>query len=162
MDNWIAVSILLLCKLTIMVEAVDYSDCTENIATLEHALYANGANVLQLNQVFSPPGSSPPRFVLVKYQFLNENNELDGCNVTYVWSATAYLIFQPPLVFRWTSLNFFYPDNELDELSIILPYECRGLVNNSTLSKNCTCDVENTALLDFLTQQVSCTMYACS
>lgn len=128
----------------------DYSDCAENVATLEEALYANGKNVLELNRLFFP---SAPRFALVNYSFLNENNEIDDCNVTYAWSTSPFLIVLPPTLFRWSSLHFFYPNDELDDLTIVLPYDCRPLVNSS-LIKNCTCDVEDPSLLDHLTQQV--------
>ena len=134
--------------------APEFADCSENIISLETALYANGQNVFGLSRVFFPPGSSPPRFVRVTYDFLSERGELGDCVVTYVWSTSGFLIFLPPVVFRWTSLNFFYPDNELDDLGIVLPYECRGLVNASvSAGGNCSCG-ESSILLDALTQQV--------
>ena len=135
--------------------AAQFSDCSENIITLETALYSSGKNIHQMSLVFFPPGSSPPRFVRITYRFFNESNELDDCSVLYLWSQSAFLIFLPPEIFRWTSLNFFYPDNELDDLEIVLPYECRDLVNSSSSlnAESCTCDDRN--LLDSLSQQVN-------
>lgn len=129
----------------------EYSDCPDNVITLENALYADGRNILELARVFYPPGSSSPRFIIVDYQFLNESNQIGDCNVSYAWSTSPFLIFLPPKFFEWSSLHFYYPESELDHLQIVLPYECRPLVNSSS---NCTCDVVDHTMLDHLTQQV--------
>lgn len=148
--------VLLLAARLCEAAAADYSDCANNVITLENALYANGQNVLLLSRVFFPPGSDPPRFIEVVYQFLNETDELDGCRADYLWSDSTFLTFLPPNVFRWASLNFFYLENEFSNLTIVLPNECRPLVE-SKLTGQCTCDYEvldDYLMMDHFTQQV--------
>ena len=135
--------------------ADDFSDCADNIATLEDALYDSGSNLYQLHRVFIPPSTPPARFTKVTYSFYNETDEFDGCNVEYVWAIGAFLFFQPPSLFRFTSLHFYYKNYHLDqeEFNLQLPYECRNLVNETLGS--CSCEGDNHDLLDILTQQVS-------
>ena len=115
--------------------------------------------MLQLSRVFFPPGSDPPRFIEVVYQFLNETDELDGsCRVVYLWSDSTFLIYLPPIVFRWASLNFFYLENEFSNLTVVLPNECQPLVE-SRVTGLCTCDYEvvddkQSLTMDHFTQQV--------
>ena len=92
------------------------------------------------------------RFIQVTYSFFNESNELDGCNVTYVWSVGQVLFLYPPTIFKYTSLYFNYPNNNLEFLYIQLPYECRGLVNSSS-GGECSCP-DISSILKVLTQQV--------
>ena len=152
--------VLLLAAKLSKAAAADYSDCANNLITLENALYANGQNVLQLSRVFFPPGSDPPRFIQVNYQFLNETEELDGCESVYLWSDSTFLIFLPPVVFGWVSLNFFEVEDKFANLTIVLPKECRPLVEyESEEIGMCTCDyryrvAEERLLMDAFTQQV--------
>ena len=132
--------------------ATDFSDCAENIATLENALYDSGFNLLQLHKTFVPASTLPARFTKVTYSFFNQDKQFDDCNVTYVWAIGGFLFFQPPAVFRLTSLNFYYPNHQLEDFSLRLPYECRGLVNAS--GGNCSCYGDTHEVLDILTQQV--------
>ena len=134
--------------------AASFEDCATNIVTLQDALYDDdGHNVLQLQQIFYPPNARSSRFIRVIYSFFNKNNELDGCNVTFVWSIGEVLFVHPPTIFKYTSLYFSYPNNDLEFLYIKLPYECRGLVNTSS-DGECSCGGESTSILRVLTQQV--------
>lgn len=133
-------------------QATDFTDCAENLATLEKSLYDTGFNLLQLQRTFVPASTLPARFTKVTYSFFNQNNQLDGCNVTYVWAIGGFLFFQPPTVFRLTSLHFYYPSHIVQDFSLRLPYECRALVNIS--GGNCSCDGDTHEILDILTQQV--------
>ena len=134
--------------------ASSLEDCTTNIVTLQDALYGDdGYNVLQLQQAFYPTTTPSSRFIQVTYSFFNESNELDGCNVTYVWSVGQVLFLYPPTIFKYTSLFFSYPNNNLEFLYIQLPYECRGLVNSSS-GGECSCP-DITSILKALTQEVS-------
>ena len=135
--------------------AASYEDCATNIVTLQDALYdKDGYNSFQLEEVFYPPSVPTSRFIRVIYSFFNENNELDDCNVTFVWSTGEVLFVHPPATFKYTSLYFSYPNNNLEFLYIRLPYECRGLVNSSS-DGECSCGGESSTILQALTQQVS-------
>ena len=129
----------------------NFTDCTRSLAILEKALYAGSSNVFELHKAFVPPNSRPSRFTKVNYTFLNKEGVADNCSVTYIWAIGAFLFIQPPSLFRLTSLNFNYPNNNLPPLNLTLPYECRALVN---VSGSCSCDGNNHALLNVLTQQV--------
>ena len=134
--------------------ATSYEDCATNIATLQNAIFdEDGYNSYQLDLVFFPASSTSSRFIRVVYSFFNENNELDGCNVTYVWSIGEVLLAQPPAIFKFLSLYFNYPNNDLEFLYIRLPYECRGLVNTSS-DDECSCGDESSDILEAVTQQV--------
>ena len=134
--------------------ATSTEDCATNKVTLQDVLYDDdGYNVLQLEQTFYPASASTSRFIRVVYSFFNENNELDGCNVTYVWSIGEVLFVHPPTIFTYLSLYFNFPNNDLEFLYIRLPYECRGLVNTSS-DGECSCGDESSTILQALTQQV--------
>ena len=135
-----------------------YEDCSTNFLTLQNALYDDeGLNTFKLSRVFQPPGSQALQFIKLTYSFFNESNQLDGCNVTYVWAIEKIVFFQPPKLFRFTSLQFYFPDNDVKDLYIQLPYECRGLVNTS--GGDCSCADSFSLQLETLTQQVSSSLY---
>ena len=135
--------------------ATNFEDCATNIATLQNALYDDdGYNTLRLQEVFFPANTRTSRFIQVTYAFFNEDRELDGCNVTYVWAIGQILFIHPPAIFKYTSLYFNFPNNDLDDLSIQLPYECRALVNSSR-DGECFCNDTFSPKLEILTQQVS-------
>ena len=140
---------LLLCTAS----ATRYSDCNSNLTILELALYETGNNLFELNRVFYPPSLLTTRFVKVNYTFANE---VDTCtNVTYIWAVGAVLFLQPPTLFKFNSLFFYYPNNELATLSLQLPIECIGLINGT--DGVCSCE-NDSHMLDILTQQV-CTEF---
>ena len=135
--------------------AASYEDCATNIVTLQDALYdEDGYNSYQLDLIFFPASAPSSRFIQVVYSFFNENNELDDCNVTYVWSIGEVLLAEPPTIFKFLSLYFNYPNNKLEFLYIRLPYECRGLVNASS-GGECSCEDKSDDILEAVTQQVS-------
>ena len=156
------ISVVIICTLlaidiTSSSKSAVAADCATNLETLQNALYdKDGKNVLEFQRIFYPPNARSSRFIQVIYSFFDENNELDGCNVTYVWSIGEVLFIQPPTIFKYTSLYFNYPNNDLDFLNIQLPYECRGLVNTSS-DGECSCvkdTNESSSILQVLTQQV--------
>ena len=137
--------------------AASYEDCATNIGTLQEALYDDdGYNIFQLQKTFYPTNARSSRFIRVTYSFFNESDELDGCNATYVWAIGGVLFIHPPTIYKYTSLHFNYPNNDLEFLYIRLPYECRGLVNTSS-DGECSC-ADSNAILKALTQQVSIVM----
>ena len=150
MDLLLKGFVLLVFSLTVAFATFD--DCAESLETLENALYDGKSNLLELHKVFFPPSSRPSRFTKVIYSFLNESKELDGCNITYIWAIGVFLFIQPPSLFRLTSLNFIYPNNNFPPISLQLPHACRDLVMTSP-DGECSCE-GNHALLDILTQQV--------
>ena len=128
-----------------------------SLRSLVQELYNTPGNLLNLNQVFYPPHQPTTSFVRVTYSFQNENDELDGCDVLYLWAKGGFLLIQPPSIFRFTSLLFNHGVNEKRNLNLILPNACRHLVernNSTTNSSECKCDAENEDLLDILTHKV--------
>lgn len=131
-----------------------FENCSTNFLTLQNALYDDeGLNIFRLSGIFQPPGSQALKFIKVTYSFFNESDQLDGCNVTYVWTIGQIVFFQPPNLFKLTSLHSNFPDNDFKVLHIQLPYECRGLVNTS--GGDCSCAGGFSPQLETLTQLVS-------
>ena len=130
----------------------DYSDCASNLGTLESALYRTDPNLYELNRVFFPPSSLQSRFIRVEYTFFNDQNDNDDCNVTYIWAVGGVLFLQPPTLFKYNSLYFYFPFNNLTTLSLRLPIECIPLINGT--DGVCSC-IHDSHMLDVLTQQVS-------
>lgn len=136
-------------------DADTLDDCASQMSTLENALYETGDNIFQLNRIFFPPNTRTSRFARVTYVFLNEMGDEDDCNVTYVWAIGGFNFFQPPTLFMFNSLFFNYPNNDLTELKLELPVECRPLVQEDNESiATCSC-VHDSERLEILTQQVS-------
>ena len=134
-----------------------YQGCPTKFSILEHALYETGDNAFELNRVFYPPSARTSRFIRVKYTFLNEVGEDDGCSIAYIWAIGILLFFQPPRLFTYNSLYFNYPNNNLTTINLKLPYECRPLINinkSESDTKMCSCILDSHKL-DILTQQVS-------
>ena len=130
----------------------DYSDCASNLGTLESALYEIETNLFELNRIFYSPSLLPTPFVRVEYTFFNEENDNDDCKVTYIWAVGGVLFLQPPTLFKFNSLYFYYPNNELTTLSLRLPFECIPLINGT--DGVCSC-MNDSHMLDILTQQVN-------
>ena len=145
--------------LTSVAAADNFSDCATQMSTLENALYQSGDNIFQLNRIFYPPSMRTTRFITVTYTFLDQLGEEggDGCNVTYIWAVGGFLFFQPPSLFEFNSLFFNYPDNNLTNVDLQLPHECRPLVQLND-SDVCSCTL-NSERLEILTQQVSVHAY---
>ena len=121
-----------------------------SLQSLIKALYDTPGNLKKLNQVFYPPYQSSTSFLQITYSFKNENDQLDGCDVAYLWAEGGFLLIQPPSVFRFTSLLFNHDVNEINNLSLTFPNACRHLVENSTTGE-CKCEKD---LFDILTHKV--------
>ncbi len=132
--------------------ATNFNDCATRLSTLELALYQTEDNLFELNKIYFPPSSLTSKFIRVNYEFLDEQNELSGCNVTYIWAIGSYLFIQPPTVFMFNSLFFYYPNNGLTILPLKLPSECIPLLS-SEVNGECSC-TNASAMLETLTQQV--------
>ena len=151
----IMLSFILIFSLVAVAELASYySDCPIRLSTLERALFQTEDNLFELNRIFFPPSKRPSRFIRVTYRFLDEIDDQDGllCNVTYIWAIGSFLFFQPPRVFMFNSLFFNYPNNDLTDLPLVLPSECRPLIQ-SERDGECTCTADSQHL-DVLTQQV--------
>ncbi len=149
--------LILLVSATAFATDSTFEDCPTKYSALEEALYATGDNMFELNRVFYPPSMPPTRFIKVRYTFLNEAGDDDGCTVTYLWAIGIILFFQPPILFAHNSLYFNYPNNNLTSVDLQLPYECRPLINvnmSSSSNEMCSC-ISDSQKLDILTQQVS-------
>ena len=131
--------------------------CASQLEALENALYGTKDNLFELNSIFFPPSARTSRFIRVNYHFLDEAGESDefdgGCLVTYIWAIGGFLFFQPPSLFRYNSLFFNYPNNNLTDLDLYLPYECQPLVLGPNTT-DCSC-LHDAKKLEILTQQVS-------
>ena len=85
---------------------------------------------------------------MVTYNFTPEDGFYDDsnmCSVTYVWART-------PSISQFLSLLFNFPVNNLTDITLTLPHQCRGLM--STASSSCSC-LDEGSILDILTQQVN-------
>ena len=150
--------LILLCGTigVIVVEATDYTNCHKSLIVLERALFETEGNLQNLSKIFFPPRKLPTAFVRVNYHFLDElGDEMNenNCTVKYVWALGGFLLVQPPKVFRFTSLFFNNKVDDLNDLTLTLPFECREIVTNSS-TETCSCKDEDKNLLDVLTQQV--------
>ena len=146
---WIPTAVVLLLSTACV---ADYENCDSDLGTLEKALFQTGSNLFELNRVFYPPSLLTTRFIHVNYTFTSDGNEVDTCtNVTYIWAVGEVLFLQPPTLFKINSLFFYYPNNELETLSLELPIECIGLINET--DGECSC-MNDSHMLDILTQQV--------
>ena len=133
----------------------------DTLRSLIELLYDTPGNLKNLNQVFYPPHQSSTSFLQITYSFKNETDQLDGCDVAYLWAEGGFLLIQPPSVFKFTSLLFNHDVNEKNTLSLTLPNACRHLVeryNATTNSSECKCDADNEDLLDILTHKVYTTI----
>ena len=124
------------------------------LSELEYALYNTGSNERELNRAFFPPRAATSRYINVSYDFMNEDELTDNCIVTYVWAIGGFLLIQPPSVFQFLSLFFSYPANNIMEITITLPYQCRQLITVNE-DGHCSCEDQVGNNLDILTQQVS-------
>ena len=146
-----AVAPLLIVALLTSTSTANFSNCHNDLGTLEVALFETGSNLFELNRIFFPPSLLPTRFVRVEYSFMNPSNHQDDCNVTYIWAVGEVLFLQPPTLFKLNSLFFYYPNNNLTTLHLQLPIECIPLINGT--DGECTCR-NDSHMLDILTQQV--------
>lgn len=131
-------------------QAINDTACN-SVTTLIQKLYDTPGNLLNLNKVFYPAHGKPSNFLRVTYSFQNESGQLEDCNVTYLWAEGGFLLIQPPSIFRYTSLQFNYVGINTNDLSLILPSDCRHLVVDKT--SKCKCDDDND-LLDIITLKV--------
>ena len=146
-----ALLLFFLLSLIAAVNAGNYSDCSTSLTTLERALYETSDNIYQMNRIFFPPSTRPSRFIRVTYSFKGDNST--NCAVSYIWAIGIILFFQPPSVFKFNSLYFNYPNNDLTDLRLTLPNECRPLVS-SGCNDECCCTNSTDDILSILTQQV--------
>jgi len=124
------------------------------LTELEEALYSHGNdNIKSLHYGFFPHAQKTSRYLEVDYIFEGSDPD-DECIVHYIWSIGGFLLIQPPSVFRFTSLHFSYPANDIENIELTLPEYCRHLVYKN-YTGSCSCKDEEDTLLDILTQQVS-------
>ncbi len=133
-------------------EASAYENCATQRLALLHALFKTGDNLNRLDEAFYPPKDGLTRYIRVNYDFLNSNGSNDGnCSVSYRWAVGAFLFIQPPELFTYTSLFFSIPSNNVESVTLTLPYECRELVH---YNEECSCS--KSPVLRKLTLQVKC------
>lgn len=128
-------------------------NCSSRLPELENALYQNGQNQLNLESAFFPLFQQPTRFIRVAYVF-TDGDPNDSCEVSYYWSVGSFLFIQPPSVFRFTSLFFNFPANIVENVTLILPNDCRPLVTTNN-SEECSCETDQITSLDVITRYVS-------
>ena len=146
------INIFVAFLILIVLSHADCQNCSNTLSVLENALYANGQNRVNLEKAFFPSIQLTSRFLRVVYNF---TDGADGdCVVTYFWSVGGFLFIQPPTVFKYTSLFFNFPANNVDNVTITLPNECRSLVKSESSGK-CSCKNPGITFLDLLTRHVS-------
>ena len=131
-----------------------YSRCPYSFLVLEKALYETEGNMVKMLSIFSP-SHKRSAFVRVRYAFKQENGAVSNCTVPYLWVEGGFLFVQPPTLFQFSSLLFYFRgiDTEID-LYLILPFECRPLIMEDE-NRTCTCQEINSSLpLKMLTEQV--------
>ncbi len=137
-----------------------YSRCPFSFRVLEKALYETEGNRVKMLTIFSPAREESPSFVRVYYTFKDENGAVSNCTVPYLWVEGGFLFVQPPTIFQFSSLFFyfkgFHENNKEYNLNLTLPFECRPLIGKSK-NETCTCPKRNSSLslqLEELTGQV--------
>ena len=137
-----------------ILETSEYSNCSNDLFVLEKALYGMQGNKLKLINTFYPSRKISTAFVKVNYNFEDEIGEFtDNCSATYWWTAGGFLLVLPPTIFRFSSLFFGNKVDNINVITLTLPYECRGVVTDDKNS-SCSCYHKDNSLLDVLTQQV--------
>lgn len=129
-----------------------FEECSTKRDVLLRALYQTGNNLDELNRVFYPAEQLPAKFITVNYYF--NNTGIGNCTVSYYWATGGFLLIQPPSIFQFSSLFFWFSDNPTDDSQVItltLPEECKELI--SVEDGNCSCNPNHTTL-ERLTQQV--------
>lgn len=129
--------------------------------SLADALFHTRDNIFRLAQVFYPPRELSTTYLQVRYNFENEdgeieedeNGEISDCSVTYLWALGGFLLIQPPSIFQFTSLFFYQKSGKRNSVTLTLPHDCRHLVNVSNSGSGCMCNEEEN-VLDILTHQV--------
>ena len=156
---WIIAVVCLHCGLA--ASATNYSDCPNKLSVLEQILFEYDNNELELNKAFFPPRQPTSRYIMVQYTFENFS-EPNPCTVNYTWSVGGFLLIQPPSLFQFSSLLFSVPVNDVYSIELVLPNQCRPLVQNISSGKcSCSSNTNSTSVsmkkvtLDILTQQVS-------
>ncbi len=138
-----------------------YSKCPNNFRILEKALYETDGNMLNMLAVLSPSRRTQPSFVRVHYAFKDESGTVPGinnCTVQYLWVKGGFLFVQPPTIFQFSSLLFYFTGSRDDteiNLYLTLPFECRPLIVDLE-NGNCTCRNKSSLStpLEELTEQV--------
>ncbi len=144
----------LIC-LTSLSLACNYSTC-DLLSQLECALYTTDSNERNLNRAFFPPRKATSRYITVKYRFREDDDstsdDSSNCTVSYIWAIGGFLLIQPPTIFQMTSLLFSYPANDIENMNLTFPVECRKVINDT--GDECSCNHKENQNLDILSQQV--------
>ena len=113
--------------------------CRDCYISLAQHLFQSDENVFNLSEVFFPPDTNTPEFVVVRYHFQNTSYEKIQ---TWFWGASASYFLYPMATFQFLSLFFGKPEAFwTSEVDITLnATECEGVKQNH---------------LKFLTQRVS-------
>ena len=130
----------------------NYDNCVTSRSVLLEALFEAG-NIEDIVEKFYPQNSRATRYIEVKYTFEKNESSDNICSVTYIWSKGEFLFVQSPKLFMFTSLLFSYPANDVDNVTLTLPYQCRGLVQTNP-NETCNCKDSKSTQLGRITEQV--------
>ncbi len=151
--------------LLVNLSGAQYEQCGTDELVLLKALFQTGDNLYRMGRAFFEARDETSRFIRVTYTFINTTTEIEDCDVTFKWALGGFLLVQPPSIFKFTSLLFSTPANDLEpeNLNLKLPLECKVLASDK--DGNCTCSKDrrgilndesyNVTILDRLTQQVT-------
>ena len=98
------------------------NDCSKCFNKLVYETVMMNKNQYYLQLAFFPPDREAAIFVIVNYNFLDNNRIVR--TKTWFWSASTYHLYQPPTVLQYTSLFFTEPAARSNSLSLTLPKEC--------------------------------------
>ena len=135
-------------------EAENYTQCATLKKVLLQALFETDRNLYELDRVFAPARVPSLRYVQVEYSFADSEGKYGDCKVLYHWAIGGFLLVQPPHIFMYTSLLFWFSPtlSGHQTVTLKLPYPCRGLVNST--NGTCSCHDSDADDLQILTRQV--------
>ncbi len=105
----------------------DVYECTKCYNLLVWNMLNSSENQYNLSRAFFPPDLANPVFVIVYYDFKEENGIIDDSKQQiWFWSTSTYYHFQPLSVLLYTSLFFTDLSYRVRYLNITLDIKCSG------------------------------------
>lgn len=100
------------------------ASCSDCFNLLVYETIRTSENQYNLQTAFYPPDTTTPVYVIVKYGYRDDDENIMDSSSTWFWSTSTYYLYQPPAVLQFTSLFFADPSFRTSRLSLILPLNC--------------------------------------
>ena len=100
-------------------------DCTQCYDLLVYNVLKSDVNRYNMQRVFFPPQTANPVYVIVTYNY-KEEEEINNATDVWFWTEYTFYNFQPIPVLQFTSLFFTDPEFRMSELTVILDLECKN------------------------------------